>query len=73
VKESDILYMNYPFWVCRNQKHGNGFEVYEEGVTHSKRVAIIGYDGQVGLDRAKAEADKRASRLTSHHRQTQGE
>jgi len=64
VKESDILYMNYPFWVCRGRA-GKGFEVYNEGATHSVRVAVIGYEGQAGLDRAKVEADKRASKLSS--------
>jgi hypothetical protein len=62
------LYENGPYWVCKAQfdsgrfkPKSNGYEVYETGVTHSKRVAHIGWDGQKGLDHAKAEADKRAA------------
>jgi hypothetical protein len=60
MKEADFLYANGPFWVCRG-KSGKGFEVYEDGITHAKRIAVIGYEGNVGFDRAKAEADKRAA------------
>jgi hypothetical protein len=67
MKEQEILYENGPFWVCRGQQFGKGFEVYRAGVTHSVRVAVIGYEGQVGLDRAKAEADKRAGAVTLHN------
>jgi len=65
--EDDILYENGNFWVCRKQfgsgrfrPKSEGYEVYENGITHSKRVAIIGYAGEEGLKRAIAEADKRA-------------
>lgn len=58
MREADILYENGPFWVCRK---GKGFEVYRAGVTHSTRVASVGFEGQKGLDRAKAEADRRAT------------
>lgn len=61
MKECDILYENGSFWVSRGQQFGKGFEVYEAGITHSVRRAIIGYEGQKGLDRAKAEADRRAA------------
>ena len=71
MKESDILYSNGPLWVTRGQKSGKGFEVYQDGVTCAKRVAFIGYEGQAGLDRAKAEADRRASlAITQQERQT---
>lgn len=56
--ESSILYENGRFWVCRAVK---GFEVYENAATHSRLCALIGYDGQKGFDRAKAEADRRAT------------
>ncbi len=54
---SRILYENGKFWVCK-AKHG--YEVYETGITHSVRRAIIGYEGQEGLAKARAEADRRA-------------
>jgi hypothetical protein len=52
------LYENGPFWVTKAAK---GFEVYESLTIYSVRRAIIGYKGQEGLDRAKAEADRRAA------------
>lgn len=62
MKESDILYENGMFWVCK-AKHG--YEVYESGITHSTRRAIIGYEGADGLAKAKAEADRRAKLAVS--------
>ncbi len=56
MRESDILYQSGPYWVCRK---GKGFEVYKDGVTHSVRVASIGFEGEKGLQRAKAECDRR--------------
>ncbi len=67
MKESDILHENGPFWVCaaefgsgRFKPKSKGFEVWESGITHSVRRAVIGYEGEEGIARAKAEADKRA-------------
>lgn len=57
MREADFLYVNGRFWVCRATK---GFEVYKDGFTHATRVAVIGYEGADGLDRAKAIADSRA-------------
>lgn len=51
-----VLYSNGDFWVCK-AKHG--YEVYKNGLTHSTRCAIIGYEGDDGLKRAIAEADRR--------------
>jgi hypothetical protein len=68
MKEHEILYTNWPFWVVRGQKSGKGFEVYKDGATCAQRVAVIGYEGQVGLNRAKAEADKRAGSVSLHDR-----
>lgn len=36
-----------------------GFAVYKTGITHSVRVACIGFSGQEGLERAKSEVDRR--------------
>jgi hypothetical protein len=58
MKEADFLYVNGPYWVCRK---GKGFEVYRDGITHATRVATIGFEGQDGLERAKAVADRRAN------------
>jgi hypothetical protein len=33
--ESDILYQNSTFWVCKAKK---GYEVYEDGVAHANRL-----------------------------------
>lgn len=52
---SDILYENGRFWVTK-AKHG--YEVYESGVTHSVRKAIIGYESDKGLLLAQAKADQ---------------
>ena len=56
MRESDILYEQGPYWICRK---GKGFEVYKTGVTHSVRVASIGFEGDKGLQRAKAEIARR--------------
>jgi hypothetical protein len=58
MKESDILYENGKFWVCKSETR-KGFEVYEIGITCSTRCAIIGYEGEKGLEIAKTECDKR--------------
>lgn len=63
MRESDILYENGRFWVAREHY---GFAVYEVGVTHSTRVASIGFKGDTGYLRAKAETDRRAALTTPH-------
>lgn len=54
---SRILYQRGNFWVCKAKK---GYEVYEDGMAHATRRAIIGSDGPQWFERAKAEADRRA-------------
>lgn len=56
LKEKDIAYENPTHWVLRLAK---GFEVYRNTTTHSVRCARIGYEGNKGLQRAIAEADRR--------------
>ena len=58
LKESDILFEIGDYWVCESHKW-KGYEVLKSGVTHSVRVAQIGYEGEIGLEKAKAEATKR--------------
>jgi hypothetical protein len=58
MKESNILFEIGNYWVSKSDKH-TGYDVWEAGITHSRRCAIIGYDGEKGLERAKAEAVKR--------------
>lgn len=60
MREEDILYQAGDFWVCKAPNPNHGFEVYRDGVTHATRCAIIGYTGDEGLAKAKAEADRRA-------------
>jgi hypothetical protein len=56
---SEILYENGNYWVRASEK--GGYEVYRVNLTHSVRCAIIGYKGDKGLARAKAECDRRAA------------
>ena len=56
-KESQIAYEKGIYWVLNLGK--KGFEVYKTGITHSTRCAQIGYEGEKGLTRAKAEIDRR--------------
>ena len=44
------------YWVAAVK---TGFEVYKTGITHSVRVARIGFKGDEGLRRANAEIDRR--------------
>lgn len=64
----DIVFETDRHWVKRVPK---GFEVYKIGLTHSTRVASIGYTGDKGLQRAKAEIARRegsaASPSPRHH------
>lgn len=57
----NIVFEQGDYWVRRAvfgtgrfKPQSNGYEVMQVGTTHSKRVASIGYDGQEGLERAKA-------------------
>lgn len=59
LKEKDIAYETpcHKYWVLK-LKSGH-FEVYKTGITHSTRVAQIGYAGEVGLNRAINECNRR--------------
>jgi hypothetical protein len=52
----DIVFEDGDFFVVKVAK---GFEVYRSGVTHPTRCAQIGFEGQPGLDRCKAEINRR--------------
>lgn len=54
---SEIVFQTDRHWVRRAPK--KGFEVYRVEGTHSVRCAIIGFEGQEGLDRAKVEIERR--------------
>lgn len=58
--ENRIVYEAGNYWVARAQA-GKGFEVFRNSGTHSVKCATIGYEGQAGLARAIAEADRRAA------------
>ena len=53
---ADIVFETKCHWVKRVEK---GFEVYRIGPVASVRVAVIGYPGDKGLQRAKDEIARR--------------
>jgi hypothetical protein len=55
--ETQIAYEKADYWVLHLGL--KGFEVYRNGITHSTRCAVIGYQGEKGLSRAIAEIDRR--------------
>lgn len=57
-KESDIKYETYKHFVLAAPY---GYDVYRIETTHAVRCAVIGYQGDVGLERAKAEIARRES------------
>lgn len=57
---SDIVYEQGRHWVARTPK---GFEVYRIDGVASVRCAVIGFVGQKGLERAKAEIERREKAL----------
>jgi hypothetical protein len=59
----DIVFETDRYWVKRVPK---GFEVYKTGITSSTRVAVIGYTGDKGLQRAKQEIERREAAVVSH-------
>ena len=56
LKEEDILYEEGDYWVLAVK---TGFEVYRNNCTHSVRCAQIGFLGDKGFLRAKAEIARR--------------
>jgi hypothetical protein len=59
----DLVFETDHYWVKRVP---TGFEVYKTGLTHSTRVAIIGYTGDKGLQRAKLETARREASEQQH-------
>lgn len=55
-KISDIAFEADGYFVIRVP---TGFEVYKTGITHATRCAVIGFKGEGGLARAKAEIARR--------------
>lgn len=64
-RESDIAFESASgghFALIRSKAKGhrmNGFEVYRNESTHAKLCAAIGYTGNAGLNRVKAEIARR--------------
>lgn len=63
------LYAKGNFWVCREsfgtgrfRPKSIGYAVYRGGITHSERVASIGYAGEEGMQKVIDECNRRASR-----------
>jgi len=68
-REQDIKHETRDYWVL--DAGAKGFEVYRTGITHSTRCAQIGHIGQIGLDKAIAECERRQALLSlSPARQT---
>ncbi len=57
LKETDIVYELGAYWAMRAKKVG--YDIFKVGITHSTRCAHVGYDGEVGLQKMKAEIDRR--------------
>ena len=55
-KEKDIVYEEGIYWVLKVKK---GYEIYKIGITHSTRVASIGFEGEIGLSACKKEIKRR--------------
>ena len=58
MKESAILYENRGYWVSKERR---GFKVWKTGPSHSVLVSTIGFSGEIGLQKAIDEADRRYS------------
>ena len=54
-----IVYEKAEYFVVPAKK---GFEVFKQGATAAVRCAQIGFDGQPGLDRCKAEIERRLAK-----------
>lgn len=66
MQEKDILVEIGDYWISTARAAGlnySGYAVWENGATSSRLVARIGFDGDMGLERAKAEANKRNSAI----------
>ena len=61
-RPSDIVFETVNFYAVRASY---GFDVYQNNSTGAARVSRIGYRGQVGLDRVKAEIVRRETREDS--------
>ncbi len=57
LKEKDIVFELGAYWAMKAKKVG--YDIYTVGITHSTRCAHIGFDGDVGLQKMKAEIDRR--------------
>lgn len=58
--EAAILFQRGPFWVTAATEYA-GFDVWLDGPTCARRVARIGYQGDVGLEKAKLEIARRVA------------
>ena len=60
IKLHEIVYEGQQHWI---RKVRDGFEVYRLGITCSTRCAQIGWEGDVGLQKAIKEVIKRDNNL----------
>ena len=66
IRRDPIVYEHGDYYVTRNSK--GHFEVWKMGATAATHVSYIGYEGQKGLDRAKAEVERREREHNPIHR-----
>lgn len=57
----EILFEKENYFIVKSNQH-KGYDVYKSGITHATRCAQIGLEGQAGLDRAKAEIERRITK-----------
>ena len=65
MNEQDIVFESGSYFVLRakfGRKKTPGFAVYKSGLTHAERVASIGYSGEIGLQRARLEIERRQAK-----------
>lgn len=55
-KLSNIVYESGNYWVTKSK---TGFVIYKIGVTHSTKVATIGFSGELGEEKFKDEILRR--------------
>lgn len=65
MRESEILFQRGDYWICRAPKPRKGFEIYRDGVTHATRCGVIGFEGEEGMARAKAEIARRLGEVVT--------
>lgn len=56
----NVIYEKGEYFVVPAAK--KGFEIFKQGATAATRCAVVGYEGQTGLDRCKVEIERRLNK-----------